>query len=80
MNEEVKLFVCDRPGMVGGDVKFTEKTNFDGEPYWVATKDVTHLLGSKIDGCVVQGFGRTKEIALERLDKDEANLYESLWY
>ena len=80
MSEELKQFVCDRPGMVASDVKFTGKTNFDGEPYWVASKDVTQLLGSDVQGCVVRGFGRTKEIALDRMKKDEANLYESLWY
>lgn len=80
MSAQFSAFVCKHPGMVAGDVKLVQKTNFDGEHYWYASKEITHLLGSEVHGCVVEGFGRTQEIAIERLKKDEAELYESLWF
>ncbi len=63
---------------MGSDVQFEEKRNVDGAPYWNAIRQIGSLFGSPVDG-QCEGIGRTKEEAVERLQKDEAKLAESLW-
>jgi hypothetical protein len=60
-------------------VTFEERTQPDGvTKYWRASSPIGSIFGSEVEG-ECDGFGRTKEQALESLHKSIHNLSESLW-
>ena len=65
------------PGLTMNGVEFTHHENH-GKPYWKATAQIGTLFGQKVEG-ELTGIGWTKEQALERLEKEHSELYESLW-
>lgn len=60
------------------DLLLEQRKNCDGSLYWYAERRIGSIFGSVVQG-VCSGIGRTKGQALERLQEDEAQLYESLW-
>lgn len=60
-------------------IRFEERTQPDGiTKYWRASSAIGSIFGSEVDG-ECEGFGKTKEQALQRLSESVQRLSESLW-
>lgn len=71
-------FDC-HPGLTMEGVAFEERTQPDGTTkYWRASSPIGTIFGSEVEG-ECEGFGATKEQALERLNADIRKLHEILW-
>lgn len=65
-------------GMVGGyDVQ--EITNDYGQHYFKASWTCTHMFGSEIEAAPLFGYGATREIAIERLEKEMKEFNDAMW-
>lgn len=66
-----------QPGLTMEGITFELCPNH-GHPCWKATAQIGSIFGAEVEGQLV-GIGKTKEIAVERLQKEQKKLYESLW-
>jgi hypothetical protein len=65
-------------GLTMEAVTCEQKTNIDGQPYWVCRQPIGTIFGSEVNG-ECSGIGRTQEQAMERLQEDVRKLSESIW-
>lgn len=74
-------FTCFTDRRVGhtGRYQVEEITNDYGQHYFKATHTPTHIFGSEVDAAPLFGYGATREIALERLEKEIDKFNEALW-
>jgi hypothetical protein len=78
-NEPIGYFADSHVGVTYEGVKFEQRTQPDGvTKYWRASQAIGSLFGSEVEG-ECEGFGPTKEKALERLAEDKEKLQESMW-
>lgn len=75
---KISYHIDKEVGITHSGPKCEEISDGLGGRCWKATAAIGTIFGAEVEGeCV--GIGRTKEQALERLKKDQANLYESIW-
>lgn len=79
MSNEIQTHECHSPGLTMDGPVVTEITNAHGQHYFKAVAQIGSIFGSEVEG-ECSAIGRTYEEALERLKKDQENLYESLWW
>jgi hypothetical protein len=73
---------CDTNiGQNDSGVTVREITNGHGQHYFEASTTITHLFGQEISGsCPIIGIGATRELAIERLQKELKEFNDSLWF
>ena len=75
---EIQMHYCESPGLtMADDLKWEHLPNH-GKPCWKVTQQIESIFGSEVDG-QCSGIGRTRKEALNRLQENQAKLYESLW-
>lgn len=67
-----------QPGLIMDGTKVVEIRNAHGQHYWKATARIGSIFGADVEG-ELNGIGRTKEQALQRLEEERKKLYESMW-
>jgi len=72
------FFTDKHVGMDGGS-QVEEIRNDHGQHYFKASYTPTHLFGSEVDAAPLFGYGATRELALERLEKEIEKFNESIW-
>ena len=78
MSEAFSAFVCKSPGMVNGTTVVEEHNTVNGQHYFKAVQPIGSLFGQEVEGDLT-AYGATREIALQRLDDERQQLYQSLW-
>jgi hypothetical protein len=67
-------------GFNADGIEIKEKTDLKGEKCFVASITPTHLFGMEVDAAPIEGIGRTKEEAIERMNVEQKKFYEAMWY
>lgn len=74
----IQVHTDKSPGLTVEQPVLTRCENCGGSLYWKAVAQIGSIFGHKVDGQIT-GIGKTREIALARLEEERKKLYESLW-
>jgi hypothetical protein len=78
-DKKMHIHIDTQVGFDCDGIVVEEKTDIHGKKCWKASITPTHLFGMEVDAAPIEGIGRTKKEAIERMNKNQKEFYDGMW-